>query len=126
MIARTTQDYERMARMHTVACCEPAFWAGYDRQSSEAFYDYFYHITEFEQYWYNSNKTNNKTKRKCQKMMDYAATYPDIFIQYYTRDLILNVDSDAEYLVAPKAKSRISGHFNLSDHLDRTQTPNLN
>jgi len=48
MIARTTQDYERMARMHTVACCEPAFWAGYDRQSPAAFYDYFYHITEFE------------------------------------------------------------------------------
>lgn len=48
MIARTTQDYERMARMHTVACCEPAFWAGYDRTSSQAFYDYFFHITEFE------------------------------------------------------------------------------
>ena len=40
MIARTTQDYERMARMHTVACCEPSFWAGYDRSSPEAFYDY--------------------------------------------------------------------------------------
>ncbi|HLA26930.1 MAG TPA: TatD family hydrolase [Syntrophales bacterium] len=48
MIARTTQDYERMARMHTVACCEPAFWAGYDRTSSQAFYDYFTHISEFE------------------------------------------------------------------------------
>lgn len=48
MIARTTQDYERMARMHTVACCEPAFWAGYDRSSPEAFYDYFKHISEFE------------------------------------------------------------------------------
>ena len=48
MIARTTQDYERMARMHTVACCEPAFWAGYDRTSPAAFYDYFTHITEFE------------------------------------------------------------------------------
>lgn len=48
MIARTTQDYERMARMHTVACCEPAFWAGYDRTSPEAFYDYFTHISEFE------------------------------------------------------------------------------
>ncbi|MBN2713277.1 MAG: TatD family hydrolase [Planctomycetes bacterium] len=48
MIARTTQDYERMARMHCVACCEPAFWAGYDRQSAEAFYDYFYHISEYE------------------------------------------------------------------------------
>ncbi len=48
MIARTTQDYERMVRMHTVACCEPAFWAGYDRTSPEAFHDYFTHISEFE------------------------------------------------------------------------------
>jgi predicted metal-dependent TIM-barrel fold hydrolase len=37
-----------MALMHTVACCEPAFWAGYDRQSAEAFYDYFHQITTFE------------------------------------------------------------------------------
>jgi len=48
MIARTTADYERMALMHTVACCEPAFWAGYDRTSAAAFYDYFTHITVFE------------------------------------------------------------------------------
>ncbi len=48
MIARTTADYERMAMMHTVACCEPAFWAGYDRTSPAAFYDYFTHLTEFE------------------------------------------------------------------------------
>ena len=48
MIARTTADYERMALMHTVACCEPAFWAGYDRPSAQAFYDYFTHITTFE------------------------------------------------------------------------------
>lgn len=48
MIARTTQDYERMARMHTVACCEPSFWAGYDRTSAQAFRDYFTHISEFE------------------------------------------------------------------------------
>ncbi|MDD2236725.1 MAG: TatD family hydrolase [Kiritimatiellae bacterium] len=48
MIARTTQDYERMARMHTVACCEPSFWAGYDRTSALAFHDYFTHLTTFE------------------------------------------------------------------------------
>jgi uncharacterized protein len=48
MIARTTADYERMARMHCVACCEPAFWAGYDRTSPQAFHDYFTHITLFE------------------------------------------------------------------------------
>lgn len=48
MIARTTQDYERMVRMHTVACVEPAFWAGYDRTSALAFHDYFTHLTTFE------------------------------------------------------------------------------
>ncbi len=48
MIARTTQDYMRMALMHTVACVEPAFWAGYDRSSPQAFYDYFKHLTGFE------------------------------------------------------------------------------
>jgi predicted metal-dependent TIM-barrel fold hydrolase len=48
MIARTVQDYERMVRMGTVACCEPAFWAGYDRRSAAAFYDYFHHISEYE------------------------------------------------------------------------------
>ena len=48
MIARTTQDYLRMAMMHTVACCEPAFWAGYDRTSPRAFHDYFTHISTFE------------------------------------------------------------------------------
>lgn len=48
MIARTTQDYERMVRYGTVACCEPAFWAGYDRTSARAFHDYFTHITTFE------------------------------------------------------------------------------
>ncbi len=48
MIARTTADYERMAQMHTLACCEPAFWAGYDRTSAQAFYDYFTHLTTFE------------------------------------------------------------------------------
>lgn len=48
MIARTTQDYERMALMQCVACCEPAFWAGYDRTSPKAFHDYFTHISEFE------------------------------------------------------------------------------
>ncbi len=48
MIARTTQDYERMALMQCVACCEPSFWAGYDRTSAMAFHDYFTHISSFE------------------------------------------------------------------------------
>ena len=48
MISRTTDDYERMARMGCVAVSEPAFWAGFDRGSAAAFADYFRQLTEFE------------------------------------------------------------------------------
>ena len=48
MISRVTDDYERMARMGCVAISEPAFWAGFDRGSAEAFRDYFRQLTEFE------------------------------------------------------------------------------
>lgn len=47
-IARTAQDYERMAYAGVVAVCEPAFWAGFDRDYPETFLDYFKQISEFE------------------------------------------------------------------------------
>lgn len=47
-IARTAQDYERMADAGVVAVAEPAFWAGFDRDYPETFLDYFKQITEFE------------------------------------------------------------------------------
>lgn len=47
-IARTTQDYERMAMSGVVAVAEPAFWAGFDRLYPETFIDYFRQISEFE------------------------------------------------------------------------------
>ena len=48
MISRTTDDYHQMALAGCVACTEPAFWAGYDRPSPQAFADYFEHLTTFE------------------------------------------------------------------------------
>lgn len=47
-VSRTTDDYERLAMSGTVAVSEPAFWAGYDRSSSDSFVDYFRQLTEFE------------------------------------------------------------------------------
>ena len=47
-IARTAQDYERMAMSGVVAVAEPAFWAGFDRDFPETFIDYFRQISEFE------------------------------------------------------------------------------
>lgn len=48
MVSRSTDAYEAMARSGCVAITEPAFWAGYDRFSAEAFADYFEQLTAFE------------------------------------------------------------------------------
>jgi uncharacterized protein len=48
MVSRITDDYERLARSGCVAISEPAFWAGFDRGSATAFYDYFRQLTEYE------------------------------------------------------------------------------
>ena len=40
--------------------------------------------------------------------------------------MVLHIDSDAAYLVAPKARSRVAGYFHLSDHPNVTQHPKLN
>lgn len=48
MVSRITDDYVRLARAGCVAVSEPAFWAGFDRGSADAFADYFRQLTEFE------------------------------------------------------------------------------
>jgi hypothetical protein len=48
MISRVTDDYERMAQAGCVAITEPAFWAGFDRSTAQAFHDYFSQLTEHE------------------------------------------------------------------------------
>ena len=58
--------------------------------------------------------------------MDYAATYPNVYIRYFASDMVLHIDSDAAYLVALKAKSRIAGFYYLSNHPTKTDTPTLN
>ena len=50
--------------------------------------------------------------------MDYAATYNSASIRYHASDMILEVDSDASYLVLPKARSRYAGYFRLLDKED--------
>ena len=47
--------------------------------------------------------------------MDYANTYKDAYVRFYASDMHLMVDSDAAYLVLPKARSRIAGYFRLAN-----------
>ena len=56
-------------------------------------------------------KPTTYTREECQQIMDYAATYPNIYVQYYVSDMVLLIDSDAAYLVLPNARSRIAGYF---------------
>ena len=40
--------------------------------------------------------------------------------------MILNIDSDATYLVAPKARSRVAGYYHLTSNPKTTTNPRLN
>ena len=61
-------------------------------------------------------KPTEYTKEEYQQLIDYAATYPNVYVQYHASDIVLYVDSDATYLVLPQARSRIAGYFQLNDH----------
>ena len=59
-----------------------------------------------------------KVKQKVQQLLDYANTYQDVFVRYYASDMQLHVDTDAAFLVLPKARSRIAGYYRLLRHTD--------
>ena len=53
------------------------------------------------------------TMKRINHFLDYMWTHPDAVIRYHASDMILNVHSDASYLSAPKARSRVGGYFFL-------------
>jgi hypothetical protein len=55
------------------------------------------------------------TTKKCTQLLDYAATHPVAKIRYYASAMILKADTDAAYLVLPKARIRVAGHYYLSN-----------
>ena len=63
---------------------------------------------------------------KAQRLMDYEATYPDTYIRFHASDMILNIDSDAAYLVAPKERRRVAGYFQLTSIPNIKEYPKLN
>lgn len=56
--------------------------------------------------------------KKVQSFLDYAHTYYNAFLRFYASDIQLMVDSDAVYLVLPKACNRIVGYFRLAGEQD--------
>jgi len=63
----------------------------------------------------NTSKGTEATLEAMVYLLNYAATHPSAEIIYRASDMILRVDSDAAYLVAPEARSRAGGYHYLSD-----------
>ena len=57
------------------------------------------------------------TMEKCNKVLDYASTYPNVNIWYHAIDMILMKDTYAAYLFLPAAHSCIAGHYYFRNHI---------
>lgn len=65
------------------------------------------------------------TLDKCQRLLDYAATYPDVFVRFYASDMILNINTDATYLVQRAAKSRIAGYYYMGTYRNKSTSTHM-
>ena len=64
----------------------------------------------------SASKGTRETLDATMYLLNYAHTYSDTDIIYRKSDMILHVDSEAAYLVAPEARSRAGGYQYLSNH----------
>jgi hypothetical protein len=70
------------------------------------------------------SKGTEETQKAARKLLDYCATHPEAKIRYKGSQMALHIHSDASYLSAPKARSRVGGHFYLGNKA-KSQHPNM-
>ena len=69
-------------------------------------------------------KGTQATLRALTQFLNYAATHPDASVRFVASDMVLWADSDASYLSAPNARSRVAGYHFLSDRpIDPDKAP---
>ena len=62
----------------------------------------------------------------CCYMLDYCATFPNSEVRYNASNKILYNDPDMAYLVTPRAKSLVAGHFQLNNLTSTKKNTPLN
>ena len=67
------------------------------------------------------SKPFDKTQQKCNMLIDYLATCPDATLRFYASNMQLHIETDAAYLVLPKAKSSTAAFFYLRDNTTTTK-----
>ena len=55
-------------------------------------------------------KPTKDTDKKSSILLNYAATYPNVVIQYRVSNMVLRVDSNAAYLTMPETRSWYAGN----------------
>ena len=70
------------------------------------------------------SKPTENTKKAALHLLDYAFTHPLAIVRFYASDMVLQIDSDAAYLVLPGARSRISGYYQLTNTNNPISFPN--
>jgi hypothetical protein len=60
-------------------------------------------------------KATSLTEQDTTRLLDYCATNPNATLRFHASDMILKGHSDASYLNASKARSRVGGHFYLGN-----------
>ena len=59
-----------------------------------------------------------ETMQKYKQFLDYVALQEEVVLTFRASDIILEIHSDASYLLEAKAWSRAEGHFFMSSHKD--------
>jgi hypothetical protein len=62
-------------------------------------------------------KATEATMQAAVQLLNYAATHPNATIRFSASDMILHIVSDASYLSASEARSRLGGYFFMSQQL---------
>ena len=57
------------------------------------------------------------TKRAANQLLDYCFTHPNARVRFHASGMVLAIHSDASYHSEAQARSRVAGHFILSDAL---------
>ena len=71
-------------------------------------------------------KPTMNTNAKAQMLMDYLHYHPNAVLRFHASDMVLQVESDAAYLVLPHAHSRAAAWYILGNDPTTTPTPMTN
>ena len=79
-------------------------------------------LPEINELGLSQAKPTVNTYNKLQQLFDYLFTHPASTISYTASDMVQHVYTDAAYLIAPGAKSRIAGYYYMGNKYNNSSS----